>query len=215
MPASVYVPSPVEAVKVSLEEKPAPSTQTRAVEDDSSMVTVDDLVRLRARQHPDAHAISYPSSGINFVDYTMQQLDVFAWRVAKYYEAQLPVRTSSAEKPIVVALLGPSNLEYLATMLAMTKLGHTALLLSTRIPQPAIENLMTVTGARTLITDARYVPLATEVQNAMPDTELLRIAARSDFEFPIDVVGDTRMTGHLDPEVEKDNLAFIIHSSGS
>jgi acyl-CoA synthetase (AMP-forming)/AMP-acid ligase II len=157
--------------------------------------------------------VSYPSSGINFVDYTMQQLDVFAWRAAKQYEKDLPVRTSSAEKPTVVALLGPSNFEYLITILALTKLGHSLLLLSTRIPQPAIESLVRATNASVLITESRFAEIGSKIRNSMAIRQL-DLVTRSVFEFPVEVRGDTRLDSALDPEIEKDNIAFIIHSSG-
>lgn len=220
MPASVYVPSPLETLKVENDNvKATPQTQAMSVdsesdEDDSSLRTVDGLMRRRARLHPYDHAISYPSEGINFVDYTMQDLDVFAWRVAKHFESRLPVRPSSEERPMVVALLGSSNLEYLVTKLALSKLGHTVLLLSTRIPQPAIENLITMTGAVALLAEARYLELAGQVEQNMPTLQLSEIAGRGVFEFPVQVLGDTRLDAHLDPETEKNHIAFIIHSSG-
>ncbi|EGX90922.1 NRPS-like enzyme [Cordyceps militaris CM01] len=192
------------------------STETDANDDDNlSLRTVDGLIRQRARMHPDAHVVSYPSSGIEFVDYTIQQLDVFAWRVSKHFESRLPVRSSSDEKPAVVALLGPSNLEYLITKLAIIKLGHSALLLSTRIPQPAIESILNVTGSLTILADARYIELAGQVRRSMPAVQVMEIPKRDVFEFPIDAHGNTRLDSHLNPEVEKDNIAFIIHSSGS
>ena len=220
MPASVYVPSPLETLQVESENvKPAPQSHSLSVdpetdEDDSSLKTIDGLMGRRARLHPHDHAVSYPSEGIKFVDYTMQDLDVFAWRVAKHYESRLPVRRSSEEKPTVVALLGPSNLEYLVTKLALSKLGHTVLLLSTRIPQPAIENLISMTNAGALVAEARFLELAGQVQQSIPSLQLAEIAGRSVFEFPVDFRGDTRLDAHLDIEVEKDNIAFIIHSSG-
>lgn len=225
MPASVYVPSHLETRSVvddeiNMHSKPAAHSQTMAIgtgeedeDDDSSLRTVDALMRRRARLHPHVHAVSYPSSGINFVDYTMQQLDVFAWRAAKHYGKDLPVRSSSAEKPTVVALLGPSNLEYLITMLALTKLGHSILLLSTRIPQPAIESLVQATNASVLVTESRFAELGSKVRDSM-SVRQLELVSRSVFEFPVEVRGDTRLDSALDPEIEKENIAFIIHSSG-
>ena len=79
---------------------------------------------------------------VYFVDYTLRQLDVFAFRVATQYQSLIPARKSSDEKPVTVALLGPSNFEYLVTLLALFKLGHTCLFLSTRISQAAVDNLV-------------------------------------------------------------------------
>ncbi|KAF7558254.1 hypothetical protein G7Z17_g176 [Cylindrodendrum hubeiense] len=218
MPASVYVPSPLESLPSDSDNlrslKAAPPVTT-IEDDDSSLQTVDGLIRRRALLHPDAYAVSYPSSGTNFVHYTIQQLDIFAWRVAKHYEARLPVRQTSAEKPMVVAMLGPSNLEYLITMLALSKLGHTVLLLSTRIPQVAIESLINTTGASAIVADSRHLEIVGEVQKNISTLQLLNIAERNAFEFSIEAHGNTQMDGALDSSIETQNMAFIIHSSAN
>ncbi|RSL93454.1 hypothetical protein CEP52_013235 [Fusarium oligoseptatum] len=218
MPATIYVPSPLENLPSDTDvvghDKPIVQAPIRE-HDDSQLRTIDGLIRHRASLYPHDHVISYPSSGINYVDYTLQQLDVFAWRVAKFYEPELPIRTSSSQKPTVVAMLGPSNLEYLITMLALNKMGHTALLLSTRIPQIAVESLVNATGATAIIADGRFVELADNVSKTIPTLQSLRIAGRDTFEYPIEAHGDTQLDGHLDPEVETENIAWIIHSSGS
>ncbi|KAJ4347545.1 hypothetical protein N0V95_005329 [Ascochyta clinopodiicola] len=183
--------------------------------DDAPIQTVDALIRHRARIYPHAKIISYPSSGIEFVDYSMQQLDVFAYRVARHYQTFIPTRTSSDFKPTTVALLGPSNLDYAVTMLALTKLGHTVLFLSTRISQLAIESLIETTGATYLLADARFLQTAADVQTSMPSVYVEEIARASVFDFPIEVHADTRLDHQLNHDVEAANDVFIIHSSGS
>ncbi|KAI1500051.1 hypothetical protein F5X99DRAFT_387406 [Biscogniauxia marginata] len=188
----------------------------REPEDDSDLRTVDDLIRKRARTRPHDVIVSYPSSGIEFVDYTMQQLDVFACRAAKHYQQFVPVRPSSDGKPTVVALLGPSNFEYLVTMLALTKLGHTILFLSTRISQVAIESLLKVTRTQRILADSRFLETAKQsVQENLNHVEVNEIASRSIFEFPIEIYADTRLDYDLDHEIETHNCIYIIHSSGS
>ncbi|KAH7184539.1 uncharacterized protein B0J16DRAFT_355259 [Fusarium flagelliforme] len=218
MPATIYVPSALEDVSkeggvVSLQQIPL-RTQLKPG-DDSQLHTIDSLIRHRASTYPHDHVVSYPSSGINYVDYTLQQLDIFAWRVAKHYQPNLPIRETSDEKPAVIAMLGPSNLEYLITMLALNKLGHTALLLSTRIPQIAVESLVNATGATAIIADGRFTELADHVSNSISTLRCLPIAGRDVFEYCIEAHGDTQLDGHLDPKVETENVAWIIHSSGS
>lgn len=217
MPATIYVPSPLENLPNDTDvvghDKPVVRAHIRE-HDDSQLRTIDGLIRHRASLYPYDHVVSYPSSGINYVDYTLQQLDVFAWRVAKSYEPELPIRASSSQKPTVVAMLGPSNLEYLITMLALNKLGHTTLLLSTRIPQIAVESLVNATGATAIIADGRFIDLADNVSKTIPTLQPLRIAGREAFEYPIEAHGDTQLDAHLDPEVETENIAWIIHSSG-
>lgn len=150
--------------------------QTIAPSEESTIQTVDALVRHRARQQPNITIVSYPKSGVDFSDYTMQQLDVFAFRVARHYQTFIPTRKSSAEKPTTVALLGPSNFDYLVTMLALTKLGHTVLFLSTRISQAAVNSLIETTGARYLLADSRHARTASEAQISLPRLKLSDIA---------------------------------------
>ncbi|KAJ0103870.1 hypothetical protein J7T55_001240 [Diaporthe amygdali] len=184
-------------------------------EDDSTLKTVDECLRRRARTDPDLPVVSYPSSGIEYVDYTFQQLDVFAYRVGKQLQAAIPSRTSSAEKRTVVAMLGPSNLEYLVTMMGLLKLGHTVLFLSTRISVPAIESLIKSTGAAYLIADPRYLEASLATKELVPELQVLEMPTRSNFEFPIDAVGDTQLDAALDPSIEINQIVYIIHSSGS
>jgi len=144
----------------------------------------------------------------------MQQLDVFAFRVARHYQALIPTRKSSSEKPTTVALLGPSNFEYLVTMLALAKLGHTVLFLSTRISQAAVDSLLATTGAKYLLADSQYSSTASEAQKSLPDLYIGQIVTSDIFEFPIEVHADTRLDYQLDHSIEASNNIFIIHSSG-
>jgi len=197
---------------------PKPSLQTtqynEEVLEDAAVRTVDALVRRRARLNPHATIVSYPSSGVEFVDYSMQQLDVFAYRVARHYQTFIPTRTSSSTPPTTVAILGPSNFDYLVTMLALTKLGHTVLFLSTRLSQLAVESLIETTGATYLLADARFLQLANDASENVTYLQTGSIAGSSVFGFPIEVHADTRMDYHLDPTVEENNNIYIIHSSG-
>lgn len=212
-PASASMTDAPEALwkKTALAQTPPPG---ETVEDDSTIRTVDDLLRRRARANPDRVIMSYPRSGVNYVDYTMRQLDVFAYRVARWYQQSIPSRQSSDAKPLTVAILGPSNLEYLITMLALSKLGHTVLFLSTRISQEAIENLMTLTGAQFLIADERFMSVARNTEVSLPSVQAMELVSRPVFEFEIEAHADTSMTHHLDLDKEASNLVFIVHSSG-
>lgn len=217
MPATIYVPSsrpdtPSNASGHILTQ--SSSTTTNAFKSDSALRTVDALVRQRAISYPEDHIVSYPRSGINFIDYNLRELDVFAWRTANRYAQYVPARKSSQEKPRVVALLGLSNFEYLITLLALTKLGHTVLLVSTRITVEAVESLINATSAATIIADKRHSNTAKEVQKLVPSLQLLDIVDRAVFEYSIEAHGDTQLDSQLDAEIETQNIAFIIHSSG-
>ncbi|KEZ41750.1 Nrps-like protein [Scedosporium apiospermum] len=184
-------------------------------DDESEIQTVDQLVRSRAHTHADSIVVSYPSSGVEYVDYTMQQLDAFAYRVAVQYATHIPVRSCSQTKPTVVVVMGPSNLDYLVTLLALTKLGHTALLLSTRISQEAVDSLIRTTGAKFFLYDQRYADVAAAAGASMSEFGVLEIAGGAKYNFPVDVYADTALCRHLDPAIEAGHHVFIIHSSGS
>jgi acyl-CoA synthetase (AMP-forming)/AMP-acid ligase II len=188
--------------------------QDKRLPEDTSIRTVDALVRHRARLNPHAIIVSYPSAGVEFVDYSTQQLDVFAYRVARHYQNFLPTRTSSKQPPTTVAILGPSNFDYLITMLALTKLGHTVLFLSTRISQLAVESFVETTSATYMLADTRFLPLATNVSKSLPTLHVASIAGSSVFDFPVEVHADTQMDYQLDPAIEENNNIYIIHSSG-
>ncbi|KAL1623618.1 putative NRPS-like protein biosynthetic cluster [Neofusicoccum ribis] len=180
--------------------------------------TVDELMRSRSRTDPDLPLISYPSSGIEYVDYTPRQLDIFAYRVAQKYQALIPQRTTSTEKPAVIGLLGPSNLEYLVTMLALSKLGHTVMFMSTRISQEAHASLLNTTGSRHMVIDQSFGDMAAALKrDNIPDLNIIPIAGAEVYSSPIsdsDSI-DTRMDRDLDPALEQSHVAWIIHSSGS
>ncbi|UKZ52330.1 putative NRPS-like protein biosynthetic cluster [Trichoderma virens] len=218
MPATIYVPSSrAEPTNNSTGHILTQSSATaiNAFKSDSTLRTVDALVRQRAIYYPQDHIVSYPRSGIDFIDYNIQELDVFAWRAASRYAQHVPARKTSQEKPRVVALLGLSNLEYLITLLALTKLGHTVLLVSTRITVEAVESLINATSTATIITDKRHSNTAKQVQELVPSLQLLDIVDRAVFEYSIEAHGDTQLDAQLDAEIETQNIAFIIHSSGS
>ena len=204
-----------EPLALGTEKDPNGIQHVEQAKDDSTLRTVDEVLRRRARTHPDLPVVSYPSSGIEYVDYTFQQLDVFAYRAGKQLQAVMPSRASSQEKRIVVAMLGPSNLEYLVTMMGLFKLGHTVLFLSTRISVPAIESLITSTGATYLLADPRYLEASLATKELVPGLQVLEMPTRTIFEFPIDVVGDTQLDAALDASVETSQIVYIIHSSGT
>jgi acyl-CoA synthetase (AMP-forming)/AMP-acid ligase II len=207
-PAQVAVPSPYpnttdKAKIVKTTDNPIPNIQT-----------VDGLIRQRAKSNPGAIAVAYPRAGTDYVDYTLQQLDVFAYRVAVHYQKCIPSRKSSVERQVTVALFGPSNFDYLISMLALAKLGHTVLFLSTRLSQIAIESLVETTGTTYLLADQRFMNIASAVHKNKKQLNVSEIADSEHYDFPIEIYADTRLDYHLDASVETKNNIFIVHSSG-
>jgi acyl-CoA synthetase (AMP-forming)/AMP-acid ligase II len=181
--------------------------------------TIDELIRLRAHEDPNDLILSYPSSGIEYVDYTFRQLDVFASRVAREYIAVIPQRRSSSDLEVVVGLLGPSTFEYFITILALAKLGHTVLFLSTRISTAAYISLFQATGAQHLLIDPSFRDTARNIQDAgLQPLKVHELVDKTRYDFPILESGseiDTRFDQNFSNYMESGKIAWIIHSSGS
>ncbi|EAU33556.1 conserved hypothetical protein [Aspergillus terreus NIH2624] len=202
-----------------------PSVSEKLREDESQLTgrnpqkdprTVDELIRHRASLGVSQPIISYPSSGIEYVDYPLQQLDIFAFRVAKLLESRVPPRSSSKTTPAVMAMLGPSNLNYLVMLLALAKLGHTGLLLSTRISVEAYVSLLERTQSRHMFIHASLRDTAKEIKKRLPDLHVDEIPTEEVYNYPITTNEvDTNVTPWLDMAAESNHVAWIIHSSGS
>ncbi|PYH44175.1 putative NRPS-like enzyme [Aspergillus saccharolyticus JOP 1030-1] len=178
--------------------------------------TIDELVRQRASLGPAQPVISYPHTGIEYVDYPLRQLDVYAFRVAEVLAKRIPPRTSSAETPAVMSLLGPSDLNYLVMLLSLAKLGHSGLLLSTRISVDAYVSLLERTQSRHIFIHPSFRETAEEVKKRVPDLLIDEIPTEDCYDFPVpDDEIDTNLTPSLDPATEAKHIAWIIHSSGS
>lgn len=187
-----------------------PKTESKAP------LTIDELVRQRSQEIPREPIISYPSSGLKYVDFTSRQIDIFAHRVAQKYRCLIPQRLSSSDPETVVGLLGPSNFEYFISILALTKLGHTVLFLSTRISIAAYASLLETTGARHLLVDSSFRETAALVKETCISLQVHDITDAESYNYPIlDESIDTRLCQHLQAEIESKKISWIIHSSGS
>ncbi|KNG85006.1 NRPS-like enzyme [Aspergillus nomiae NRRL 13137] len=198
---------------------PVPILRNTTVNHDPDRVplTVDELVRSRASLGSEQPVICYPRTGIEYVDYPLRKLDIFAFRVAGAIAAKVPPRASSRETPTVVSLLGTSDLSYLVMLLAVAKLGHTGLLLSTRISIEAYVSLLERTNSRHVFIHESFKETAEELKQRLRDLQVEVIPVQTSFDFPVpdEVAVDTNMVPWLDPVAESKHLAWIIHSSGS
>lgn len=178
-------------------------------------LTVDELVRHRASLASEQPLIYYPHKGIEYDEYPLRKLDVYAFRVAKAIGARMPPRSTSAEIPAVVSLLGPSDLNYLVTLLALTKLGHSVLFLSTRISLEAYVSLLEKTQSKNILIHGSFHDTAAELKKRIPELQISEVPVQESYEYPISKDEDTNLTPHLDLVEESKHISFIIHSSGS
>lgn len=120
----------------------------------------------------------------------------------------------SSDPVQVVGLLGPSDLDYLITLLAVTRLGHTVLFLSTRISEDAVVSLIQATKATKLLFNESYGTLAAGVQERTgASTRLIHSPKRDHSSTSAEK--QKLPQHHLDGATENKYVCWIIHSSGS
>lgn len=114
----------------------------------------------------------------------------------------------------VVGLLGPSDLDYLITLLAVARLGHTVLFLSTRISEDAVVSLIQATKATTLLFNNSYGALAAGVHERT-GTSMGVIHTPENGTSSTSTENRKLPQHHLDSGIENKHVCWIIHSSGS
>lgn len=119
---------------------------------------------------------------------------------------QTPART--------VALLGPTNLDWIVSAFGLSKCGFTVLALSPRLSYQAMVKLMQETDCHCLVyyPSPQLRPVVDQVQLAM-DVTLLSMMPRSDYDVPTDKLRP--FVREFDILEEKKRYAAIVHSSGS
>jgi acyl-CoA synthetase (AMP-forming)/AMP-acid ligase II len=138
--------------------------------------TVDELIRLRASQEErDAPIIAYPEQGTSYNGYTPYQLDRFVERAASFYATTIAQRRTSDDPVQVIGLLGPSDFSYLVAFLAISRLGHSVLLLSTRITDEAHESLLSTTQATALVYNEAFETTASALMSRKPGLQIMQI----------------------------------------
>ncbi|KAF2481900.1 putative NRPS-like enzyme [Neohortaea acidophila] len=176
--------------------------------------TIYDLITTRANEPGLSHnpLIFYPSSGTEYVGYSAADIHKLSLKAATYYDATIPQRQSSDVAPTVVALLGPSDLDYFVAILGLIRLGHTVLFLSTRISEEAHVSLLERTKAKHLWVSDGFRSMAKQLDKRLPHLGVHSIASQDDYGS---VDESVLPASQLDPAQEAKNVAWIIHSSGS
>ncbi|TGO23798.1 hypothetical protein BPAE_0121g00140 [Botrytis paeoniae] len=178
---------------------------------------LDDIVTVRAADVHQVPLLAYPRPGKGVADFelfTGQNLDRFVDQATKEY-----IRCGCApDQGQVIALAGPSDLDYVVSLFALSRLGYTVLLLSPRLAAPAITNLLKMTNCDTVI----YPNLSMLVSNLsqakkdfLPrELRMISMATREIYDRP-GVLGEPRFIRRFDKHEERKKVAIICHSSGS
>ncbi|RAL12493.1 acetyl-CoA synthetase-like protein [Aspergillus homomorphus CBS 101889] len=211
------VPTPTLSPPTSFTPVSAASSATSVDEQDAveeNFDTIDHLLQSRAKGRlGDEPIVAYPSFGTNYIYYSPKQLDAFVETASIHYAKAIPQRRSSEDPVQVVGLLGPSGFEYLITLLALSRLGHTVLLLSTRIAEDAYVSLVENTKASFLVTHTSFHATGAKVAQRT-GINLQPLLSREDFDNV--TTGTVRLPpAELDGTVENKHVCWIIHSSGS
>lgn len=184
-------------------------------------LTFDQLLRTQTLRVPNESFLSYSKYGTAYEEYTFSQINTFAYRAAKKYSKHNMPRFKSSSPPRVVALLGISNLDYLVSMFAVSKLGWTILFLSTRISDAAYIHLFSKTNCSDVIVQSGFEKTIERVNHNLPFPLKVTSMAEPDVYDPEELrdervpVEETAFDQGLDHALESENAAWIIHSSGS
>ncbi|KAJ6014375.1 NRPS-like enzyme [Penicillium herquei] len=168
---------------------------------------IDDVLQNLVRDAPDELLVGYPKSTHGVTDYeyyTPRDLDRFANGAVKEY------KEAGVAENHVIAILGPSNLDYIVSLFALSRMGYSVLLLSTRLSTEAYANLLTLTNCTNIV----YAPSnkrAVEqlVEHSPASTFSISEYANYSKEPPVTA---SQARGTLQAS---HRWAFIIHSSGS
>ncbi|KEF59131.1 uncharacterized protein A1O9_03975 [Exophiala aquamarina CBS 119918] len=178
--------------------------------------TITELISIRARDLPDEPIFGYPSTGLDYTEYTFPELEALSIRAARKYASLLPVRTDSSEDARVIGLLGPSTLDYFVTLLALSRLGFTVLFLSTRISEAAYLSLLEATGCRHMVVSPSFMRTICAVQRSLPELQTIDFLPQSEYDTDGSIdVPPQGLEQTLDLDQETTKVAWIIHSSGS
>ncbi|CAM1507739.1 Fc.00g045870.m01.CDS01 [Cosmosporella sp. VM-42] len=178
--------------------------------------SINDFLIHQARTIPDVPLICYPatdSTGSEWAEYTAKDIDGFADEAAKDLSSQglIPKakRSTSSE---VVALLGPSNFDYVVSLFALSRMGFTVMFLSTRLHTEAFVSLLEKTECRSILIAPQFADSLSAIHEEyhinsfpIPDKSIYARTAMTNARFE-------RETELLN---EEDCVSFVVHSSGS
>ena len=125
-----------------------------------------------------------------------------------------PLLTSSKDENKVVALSGPSDLDYVVSLFSLSRLGYTVLLLSPRLASNAVLSLLRETSCNIILhpDSAHHVSVIAKVL-ADKSVTTINMMHRSDYDRPS--CTSPRFNREVDKKSETSKVAMICHSSGS
>ncbi|KAL7628838.1 hypothetical protein AAE478_000353 [Parahypoxylon ruwenzoriense] len=178
----------------------------------SSIDSINDLIVNRATATPFKPLLAYPGEDGKYVYYTANELDIFADQAAKRYSQSGLVPQPGQSESEVVAILGSSDLDYIITMLALTRIGFAVLFLSTRLSVDAYTALLGQTKCRKIVLASNYTAALRRAVEGYTVSQFPMID--SSVYSKVDSTG-ARFQRLVEIGDEAQRIAFIVHSSGS
>ncbi|TID21418.1 male sterility protein [Venturia nashicola] len=199
---------------LAFDARKAPDMMATAVQD-PVIRTVDDVLLSRLRTSPTAPLISYPATPrgkTDYVDYSANDLNRFIDEAVRKYTSSglVPDNISSTEAE-TVAILAPSNLDYVITIFALSRMSFSVLFLSNRLSTEAYINLLRKTNCTKLVSGSGNWKVAELVQAQYP-VSLFNLVEKPAYD--ITMSSTPRLSIPSPPNVST-RIAFIVHSSGS
>ncbi|KAM0746573.1 acetyl-CoA synthetase-like protein [Meredithblackwellia eburnea MCA 4105] len=168
----------------------------------------------------DTFIFGVPDKQLNMQRYTFGQIHLSASLLAKHYSAFLPQRKKGDKATkMTVALLAPSNYDYVVNEQALCRMGLSTLFISINNSPAAIARLLEETGSTHLVLHPTYAKVAAEGIDLMPEDKKVTVVPIADPEVYGARARKENPTLEWDYplswEDEADTLCFILHSSGS
>lgn len=176
---------------------------------------IDDLIRVRAKDDVQVPILGYPRYKDRAADYelfTGKELDRMVDETCHVLmKAGLEMNSRKT-----VGLFAPSDLSYIITLFALSRLGCRVLTVSIRLSELACLNLMERTECDTLIVGSTVRITATidGLKKARSDLHFIPMPTRAEFDKP-GSPPEPVIRPIADIEAEHAQLALFGHSSGS
>ncbi|KAG1829201.1 L-aminoadipate-semialdehyde dehydrogenase [Suillus variegatus] len=189
----------------------------------STIYSFNHLIAERTRNYPNLEILGIPDKNLNYVKYTLADLDASASLFAHHLRDNRLLNGRSKgdiTSRMTVGLLGISNISYVVTEMALYRMGYCVLFLSPNNSPSAIAHLLTVTNATHVIVQDALLPSATTALTHLSNPSSVTIINQPSS----DVFGSATRSLHpektrWDPALKWEDEYLlpvtIIHSSGS
>ncbi|KAJ5027549.1 hypothetical protein J3E71DRAFT_223889 [Bipolaris maydis] len=179
---------------------------------DGAIHTIDELIKRRASELGDSPLLYFPREGLtDYEEHSARAIDGYVDAAVDALQRRglKPADLLLAQAP-TIAILAPSSLQFIITILGLNRLGYAALLLSPRLASPAICSLLEQAECGIILTTAQFHDSLVQVRNEKSITVLEMLEHHDYYKVDAPVFHRT-----YDPERENPKRVVIIHSSGS